>query len=183
VRSKKVIPNPQIKTLIDETLAWMHIIEQTEEFGDQCLLWTGAVSTDGRYPIMKKRGCRCETVRRVVVRMDGRPPEPRQPVRTTCGERLCVSPKCLVLSTTSEVAKVAGKNGAYSSIARCSKIAMSKRLNSKLTIEDARVIRMSSETGPVLAERYGVHKTLINNIKSGKSWREYGGFFSGLVLR
>ena len=52
-----------------------------------------------------------------------------------------------------------------------------------LTIEQAREIRMSDESGPVLALRYGVDKSLINGIKAGRNWKEYSNTnpFAGLM--
>lgn len=44
--------------------------------------------------------------------------------------------------------------------------------NAKLTMEDAREIRVSSERGIDLAARFGVSKATISHIKSGRRWRE-----------
>ncbi len=58
----------------DLTLA--HIKARTEEVGD-CWIWQQG-ATNG-YPQMKVQGRCCKLVRRMVVEIEGRPAEPRQP--------------------------------------------------------------------------------------------------------
>lgn len=178
-RSKR----PQVATLVRETLEWLHIAEQREEYGD-CWLWTGATNAQG-YPIIKWPGCTCATVRRVVLALDARPAGPRQPVVPTCGERACVNPAHLVRSSIRQVAQRAAKAGAFSTPLRAARIAAGKRASNqaKLTAEQARQIRESHESGPVLALRYGVDKSMINNIKRGEAWRVYASPFAGLGAR
>jgi hypothetical protein len=48
-------------------------------------------------------------------------------------------------------------------------------------MDQARTIRMSGESGPVLATRYGVNRSVINNIKLGRSWKDYKNPFSALM--
>lgn len=154
------------------------------EEGD-CLIWQGAVG-DAGYPIMKRYGGPCLLVRRVVVGLDGREPKPRQPVTCTCDDKRCVAPDHLKLSTWSKVGKKAAAKGAFSSKARGSKIAASRRESSgvKLNADIARTIRESTESGPVLAARYGVNKSRINAIKRGDAWKDYTPSpFAGLGAR
>lgn len=148
---------------------------RTEEVGD-CWIWQQGVS-DGGYPIMKAKGRGCCLVRRLVVELTGRKLKPRQPVGVSCDERLCVNPEHLQPTTTSAIAQKAADRGAFSTLARGAKIAVKRReaAGVKLTIGQAREIRMSTESGPILAERYGVNKSLINSIKRGTAWREYQG--------
>lgn len=186
MRKKKTVPNPHMATLIAETLELMHIAEQTEEVGD-CLVWTGAMSSTG-YPIMKVHGCPCATVRRILVGLVGdrrgsKDLAPRQPVLMTCDERTCIDPKHMLISTTAAVAQRAADRGAFSSLARGAKIAASRRGNGKLTEEIAAEIRLSDESGPVLSQRYGVNRSLVNNIKRGLAWRDYSSPFAGLGAR
>ena len=124
-------------------------------------------------------------MRRVVLALDGRPAGPRQPVAPTCGERACVNPAHLVRSSIRQVAQRAAKAGAFSTPLRAARIAAGKRAShqAKLTADQARQIRESLESGPVLALRYGVDKSMINNIKRGQAWRVYGSPFAGLGAR
>lgn len=153
-----------------------------DEIAD-CWIWAKATSESG-YPIVKVRGCGCRLVRRLVLDLVGTPVMPRQPVVTTCGEKLCVNPAHLKASTIAAVAKASADQGAFSGMARAAKIANFKRSKSaKLDIDKAREIRLSSESGPVLAARYGVNKSVINNIKRGVSWKDYANPFFALGAR
>lgn len=153
-----------------------------EEVGD-CWIWKGAISESG-YPIVKVRGEGCRLVRRVVAEMSGITLKARQPTVTTCDDKLCVCPEHVKASTISKVAKAAAERGAFSSPARGAKIARFRRAahDSKLTESDAEAIRASAESGPVLAERYGVHRSRINAIKCGEVWKQYtNNPFAGLL--
>lgn len=167
------------KRLIADTLEIMSILGRTEELAD-CLLWTGATGDTG-HPIYKPYACPCTLVRRAMFRLAGGNLLPRKPIDSHCNERLCVNPAHLFQSTSSKIAIKAAKRGAFSSKARSAKIAAAKRAKGKLTLEQAREIRMSSESGPVLALRYGVNRSLINNIKAGRAWKDYANPFAGLM--
>lgn len=180
-RSNKKIKPPVILTrvLVADTLELMKLVERTEEFGD-CYLWTGSTTNQG-YPTYSPFGCGCKLVRRAIFALNGGVLEPRVPIVTTCDEKLCINPAHMSASTVSAVGKAAGKRGAWRGKTRCAKIAATKRKTGKLTIEIAREIRMSNETGPVLAERHGVNRTLITKIRSGDAWKDYSNPFAGLM--
>ena len=160
------------------TITIQEIKARTDEVGD-CWIWQKCTSSG--YPQIKVAGCACKLVRRIVVALDGRPAEPRQPVITTCGEQKCVNPAHLRSSTISAVGKRAAAAGGWKGKARGSKIAAKKRATGKLTMEIAREIRMSVESGPVLSARYGVDKSLVNRIKRGHAWKDYTNPFGGLM--
>ena len=70
--------------------------------------------------------------------------------------------------------------------ARTAKIAKTRRhsnVNKKLDIDKAREIRMSTESGPVLAARYGVNRSLISRIKRGTDWKDYANPYAALGAR
>jgi hypothetical protein len=101
---------------------------------------------------------------------------------TTCNDRRCVCSDHLRASTTADVSKAAAARGAFSGVARAAKIAASKRAVGKINADIATAIRISSETGPVLAARHGIARSLVNRIKSGHAWKQYGANpFSGLM--
>jgi len=159
------------------TLKMIH--DRCDEVGD-CWIWKDAVGKHG-YPIMRRRPSGCLLVRRVAVALGGRPAQPRQPVACTCDEKRCCNPAHLKPSTPAAVAKAAAAKGAFSSMARSAKIAQSKRASAKLTLEIAREIRASEDSGPALAERYGVTRSMIGIIRRGAAWRDYSNPFTGLI--
>jgi hypothetical protein len=187
-REVKKPKNPRTQTLIDETMLMMRVVMNIEEVGD-CWEWTGAVGNTGhpiihlRQPIegMPRKGC--ALVRRFVFMLNGGKLVDRKPLDCKCGNKLCVNPAHIKQSTTSKVAKRAAQNGAWKGEARARRISAAKRAKSKLNIELAREIRLSPESGPVLAARYGVDKSLVNNIKRGTIWRDYSTPFAGLGAR
>lgn len=161
------------------TITPADIEARADEVGD-CLIWHGSISGEG-YPTMKCGGA-CRLVRRVMMEAQGIELAPRQPVITTCGEKLCVSRKHLKKSTVALAAQAAAARGAYSRPDRRAKIAAGKRKIGKLSMAIAREIRLSTETGPVLAARYGVNRSLINRIKNGKAWEDFSSPFAGLLM-
>ncbi len=161
-----------------EELTPQDLLDRSDEVGD-CWIWSQAASSGG-YPIMKMRGCGCVLARRLAAQLAGHELAPRQPVETTCGEKLCVNPDHCKPSTIKAIGKKAGKAGAWSTPQRSAKIAAAKRAKGKLTVEQAAEIRASSESGPVLAARYGVDKSMVNNIKRGTAWKDYSSPFAGL---
>ena len=164
---------------ITDTLALMKILDRTVEEGD-CLIWTGATGRYG-HPLYRASNGPCTYVRREVFRLAGGVLAARVPIATTCDERKCVNADHLVSSTIGKISRKAAKNGAWTVMPRVMKMAatMQKKVG-KLTMSQAREIRQSSESSPVLAARYGVDKTVVTKIKRGKSWRDYSSPWTGL---
>jgi len=140
----------------------------------ECWIWNAAISAEG-YPIMKRYGCPCVLVRRVSIAIDGRPPAARQPVVSTCGQKLCVNPNHLSRSSWKKVGKRAAENKSFSGIVRCSKIAMAARVgkSAKITAEIAQEIRESAGTHREISQRFGISKSLVTKIRAGKAWKNY----------
>lgn len=162
-------PRAQIEALMD-----LHavIAAGSIEEGD-CLLWQGRVSSSGvpRHNDM--------SLRRMVYEARFGPVPDGFVASTNCGRpeclhHLCKKTKGQVLFDTYATSDLALRRSVTST--RIS------RLSAKLDIEKAREIRYSDETVDVLAERYGVHRTLCSVIKQGKAWKEANPF-SGLGAR
>ena len=172
-KPKKAQPtrSPLTAQLIADTLALTLVCDRTEEYGD-CNLWTGATTERG-YPIHKLAGHSCQLVRRTVFRLCGGVLVPRQPIDVCCGEVRCLNFAHMFQSSTQAVAKKAAKRGAWSSPVRAARIANARRGTMKLDMQKAAEIRNSEDSGPVLAARYGVNRSLVNNIKRGAAWKDY----------
>ncbi len=151
---------------------------KTEELAD-CWLWTGSTTSQG-YPIVKHDGC-CKLARRVMFELNGGTLAARQPLITTCGEKLCINPEHLKASTTSKVAKAAAKRGAWTGLARAAKIAKTKRKQGKINMEIAQAIRNSPDPAHVEASRYGIDKSLAVRIRAGLAWKDYSNPYASLM--
>lgn len=158
------------------------IKNRCDELGD-CWIWKQTTSSTG-YPIMKVHGCGCQLVRRLSATLAGKTPAPRQPVDTTCGEKLCVNPDHMRPTTPQAVAKRAAKRGAWSSVSRAAKISAARRAGRvKLTDEQVAEIRASSEPETKLAPLYGVNRSYIGRIRRGTDRKDYRNPFAGLGAR
>lgn len=154
------------------------LMANTVEEGD-CLLWQGYMASKAVPHV--SHGGKIVAVRRLMLELRGRPLKRTDYVGCSCGNKSCISPAHTVQRTQAQHVAAMGRSPNRRRLARASKLAAYARANrAKLTIEQAREIRVSSETGPVLSAKYGVNKALINRIKRGETWREYSTPFSGL---
>ena len=95
--------------------------------------------------------------------------------RATCGNLLCVNKGHIGLSTYKKVALDCAQRGLMSDPMRSAKIAATKRAKcAKLTMEFAREVRASDESGAAISRRTGVPQAKISAIRLGKVWRDYG---------
>lgn len=156
------------------------IKDRTEEIGD-CWIWQQGTTQQG-YPVMKPRGCKCQTVRRIVLQLQGKKVAARQPVTTTCDERLCVNPAHVKASTTSAVALTAAAQGKMGGPRLGAAIAGARRRLglTKLTMEDAVAIRACTGRLDDMAARFGVDVSQIKRVRRGEAWKDYSSPFAGL---
>lgn len=159
------------------------IKDRTEEVGE-CWIWQQGTTKQG-YPIMKPRGCKCQTVRRIVMHLQGKNVAVRQPVTTTCDERLCVNPAHLRASTLQAVARKAAAQGKIGGPRLGAAIAAARRRLglTKLTLEDAAAIRVSTDSPDAIAARFGVNASQIKRVRRGEAWKDYSSPFAGLGAR
>lgn len=157
--------------LIQETLDAMAIHDRTEEFGD-CLIWTGA-SGEGGSPSHKPSGKPCTQVRRTAWHLAGNVLIARQPLVPTCRDKRCINPAHTKQSTTAKVAQDAASRGMFSTLKRRAAIAAGSKHRRKLSDEGLADIKASTESGPVLAARHGVNRSLVTRIRANAARIDY----------
>lgn len=161
----------------------IHTIESlmalTTEEGD-CRLWDKYLGNG--VPMVYHDG-RFIQVRKLILELQGvdvwaRYTSPR------CNNPLCVEPSHIIQRSPKQQHTHMAKRVsiAPSNQGRIIKITKARREQvGKITQAQAIEIRMSDESGPVLAERFGITRSMVNRIKRGKSWvQEFGNPFAGL---
>ena len=142
----------------------------------ECLLWTGNKSESGHPKLPDGSGRRA-----VWAAAFGKVPAGKL-VTVTCENVDCLAPKHLKLT---DKAEVAARVGAKIEVRVKKSIASARiqRQRGKLDFDKVRAIRASGETCAELADRYGVHFTLISAVRLNKAWREAASPFAGLGAR
>lgn len=146
-----------------------------------CWRWIGSVCNG--HPTGTVAG-RKLLIRRAMIEAERGTIPPGHIVRCTCETRLCVHPAHLRMTTYREVARECGALGLMSGPVRSARIAATKRAGpqARITQEDARAIRASSESLTVLARRYGVSVGFVSQVRRGAVRREFAGNpWAGLV--
>lgn len=128
---------------------------------DECWNWTGAKHPFGYGKIWTGEGFKPSY--HVSFLLVGNTIPAGMLLRHKCDNPSCVNPAHLEVGTTKDniqdkLDRKRGNNGI-------------KHGNSKLSDADVLAIRSSSEKGIRLAELYGVSRSVISMIKSGKAWK------------
>lgn len=158
------------------TIYLVDLLSRTVQDGE-CMLWLGP-SNGSDYPMVsvQRKNKPLRTIMAVLLK---RTKTKNQVMTTTCGNKRCISPDHLRVSRRSSVLK--GTTFDYNNPIRIAKISAHARANkAKLTIEQAREIRVSDKTHRELALKYGVNKATIGNIKAGRTWKETNNLWRGL---
>lgn len=157
------------------------LYDRCDDVGE-CLLWRGPISNHspqfyvGGFPGSgtNKKGA-YRSVRRLVYECcSGHKIKAGLHPVTACRERACVRFEHLKLLTTKQIAQLASKEGRFSTPQRAIAIreGIRKSGRAKLTPEQVREIRTSTETGKALAARFGVDRSLPPRIRRGEAWQE-----------
>lgn len=119
------------------------------------------------------------SLRTILVELYKKRKRDNQVVTTSCKNISCINPDHMRILWRKTVFKSATAD--YKNPVRSAKLsAYAREHRAKLTMEQARQIRMSDKTNRELALEYGVCKATIGNIKTGKIWKETGGLWRGL---
>lgn len=133
--------------------------------GDDCLIWPYNRDRGG-YGLIRRDGRTHLVSRLVCEHRHGPPPTPEHQAAHSCGRGKdgCVNPRHLTWKTPVENAADKLLHGTLCRGESNSSV--------KLTEDDVREIRFSlgTVTQRELAERFGVSKNAISNIKIGKTW-------------
>lgn len=95
-------------------------------------------------------------------------------VPAKCSNPRCMNPKHQQALTESQKQKRAAARGSFTSLRRRMAAAATRRRSSSITIEVARQIRATSGPGTKMSQQFGISPRSFNNIRSGRTWREYG---------
>ncbi len=126
-----------------------------------CWLWTGALGSGGYGQIMVG-GASYRAHRYSLSKLLGRPIRPGMCACHKCDTRSCVNPDHLFEGTRADnLADMVEKGRSCRG---------ESNYNTKLTEADVQAIRASDEMHRVIAARYGVSRTSITHIRSGKRW-------------
>ena len=144
---------------------------------DDCLIWTGYIDPR-RGPMVRFGPDGPPTAaRRVVWTIKRGPLGLQQTVRAGCDDPACVAYEHMKLGTRADKAR--GRSLTPLTRLRIARAQQAAR--GKLDLEKVRAIRASAESETVLAERYGVSKPTIGQIRRNETWREEGGMFTALI--
>lgn len=134
--------------------------------GDQCLMWPFAMRTGG-YGRVHIRGRQQEYAHRIMCSLaHGPPPTPKHEAAHSCGNgpEGCVNPRHLRWDT----AKGNAADRAIHGTENCGE----RNGQAVLTPEDVREIKSCGGLEPqwVTAQRYGVSRQTVSDIRRGKRW-------------
>jgi hypothetical protein len=142
--------------------------------GSPCMLWTQGTTNTG-YP-QARIDSKSRLVQRYVFTelLGGVIPRTSR-IRPRCGERLCVSPKCLAVVRCSQLVRESWRDGKRSGregyLARQAHAV--RQGWARLTPEQVAAIRARrGESDRRLAVEFGVSRKTIASVRRGQSWRD-----------
>lgn len=145
---------------------------------DGCMLWAGY--TDAQRGPVSRIGKRTLSVRRYIWSVKRGPLGRDEIIQmlASCGDG------CVQYRHMSIVARGGKQRGRPKPPAQAHLMAEAKRRQmGRLDWDKVRAIRQSDEPQHVLAERYGVSRSLIGQVRRHEIWRVAGGVFSALLRR
>ena len=145
-----------------------YLLGNTVQTADGCMRWAGAMDSG---QITARVDGEKLNVRTELWRLYGKKPlPPGFCVRSVCGDPLCLAREHMVAE-----ARAAAIRNIPRPVHVRAKIAAGKRANSKITMTVADEIRASTLSDRVLAEKFGVHPSMVGRIRRGENWLSYDG--------
>lgn len=127
-----------------------------------CFLWTGGITGKG-YGTIWANGKQC-AVHTINYEKKNGPIPDGLILRHKCDVRICVNPDHLETGTRADNIADMDKRG------RRGNVGMGHYL-AKLTDDDVRAIRASSESARIVGKRYGIAKATAIKIRAGDAWK------------
>jgi len=127
-----------------------------------CWIWTGSLSSRGYGTIKHKY--KTKSAHRVSYELHHGEIQEGKVVCHKCDNPSCVNPSHLYAGTLSDNARDKVKRN------RCNPTRGTKNPRAKLNNEQVLTIFRSKENGSILADAYGVSRTTVSEIKSGRKW-------------
>jgi hypothetical protein len=163
----------------------IHTLESLQarvvEVGD-CWEWQGYIQNNtpqvAAYPGGKKK---MVSVRRLLRELETGRAQPDGHYSNTCGNPLCVNPDHTIWRGQDAHMRAMASKRRVSDVTanKLRKFRVESGL-AKLDESKAQEIRLSTESGPVLAERYGISRSWVNRIKRNEVWRMLSSPWQGL---
>jgi hypothetical protein len=149
----------------------LSLIESKTIPDGKCRIWQGPLSSGT--PVMRVPGLRDVMAVRRLVLLELGPPRPNRFASATCGNPLCVSARCVKPMTRRQLQKTtAANNDFHKSPSRAAKIAISAKKRRRFDDATAASILTDHRSGRELARDMGVHQSVIQGIRAGKTYKD-----------
>jgi hypothetical protein len=171
---KTIATQQECQEMYGRAMATGKIIED----GD-CLIWTGSLSKSSGHP----KYCN-QPLRRIAHQAKHGMLKKGEYTTVTCGNPKCLEHTAKV--TKSEITKKQNADPRVKASKRAKNAAWSRANKAKLTLELAEEIRNSDETGPEIAARLNVSRSLASKVRTNQAWAAvnatpFSGLFRGAI--
>ena len=138
---------------------------RTEEVG-QCIEWQGYFQNNNPYV---QHGDKFLNVRKLIMELLGKTYQGRMFYGTKCGNQECVNPAHIAVRTMKEHSRMMANNVDHRSAIRIAKLQEAAKSRRVLTDDQVKTIFVDERKCSEIASEFGVSKSLVARIKSGKS--------------
>lgn len=141
------------------------LLKNTHEVGE-CREWRG--SYQNNVPFVRHAG-KTDSVRRIIMALQGKPLERGYVVATSCGNQRCIALEHLRVKELAQHMRKIAKEVDHQSLTRRLKLQRYARENT-YTIDDATVAAIRDDTcsARAAAAKYGVSKSYVSLLRSNK---------------
>jgi hypothetical protein len=116
---------------------------------------------------------KCVPVRKALLKEAGKTLRKTDRCYTSCRNPLCVNPDHIqILHVKQLMSKLADLSHLSGGTVRAQKIANSRRVKSRLTMDIIRQIRSEERTAPQAAHEYGISCSYYNRIRRNEVWKD-----------